>query len=439
MNFSLIPLIGLSLGLSQGTPAPQAVSPTVLYRPSAMPDSVRLTWSGDPATTQSVTWRTDSSVTAPIAQVTSVAHGPNLEGPVQEYRAKSSAIESELGWTTLYHTATFAGLQPATEYMYRVGDGVNWSEWFHFRTTASKFEPFSFIYLGDAQNGIRTHWSRVFRRAFSEDTKAKFVIYSGDLINNANNEAQWRELYDGPGWVNASTPIVPVTGNHEHFTDPKDGYRVSYYWRPQFELPLNGPVGLEETCYSIDVQGVRIIALNSSQKQAEQVAWLEGKLKNNPNRWTIVCFHHPIYSSAVRRDNPELRAMWKPLFDKYRVDMVLQGHDHTYARNDFNSVKSTIADGKETAGGTVYVVTVSGSKMYELSPQPWMVRKAEDTQFYQNLKVEKDRIIYEARTAAGELYDKFVIVKRKGQTNRLIDMKPKTSERLRPKAKVSPQ
>ncbi|MFM8215573.1 MAG: fibronectin type III domain-containing protein, partial [Pirellula sp.] len=47
-------------------------------------------------------------------------------------------------------------LQPATKYAYRVGDGVNWSEWFQFRTASTQPEPFSFVYFGDAQNDLRT-------------------------------------------------------------------------------------------------------------------------------------------------------------------------------------------------------------------------------------------------------------------------------------------
>ena len=47
---------------------------------------------------------------------------------------------------------------------YRVGDGVNWSEWFHFRTASDRPEPFSFIYFGDAQTDLKSLWSRVIWR-----------------------------------------------------------------------------------------------------------------------------------------------------------------------------------------------------------------------------------------------------------------------------------
>ncbi|RYG47028.1 hypothetical protein EON79_08490 [bacterium] len=190
---------------------------------------------------------------------------------------------------------------------------------------------------------------------------------------------------------------------------------------------------MEETCYSIDIQGARIIALNSHRQQADQVPWLEERLKNNPNRWTIVTFHHPILSSAKGRDNKELRDLWKPVFDKYKVDLVLQGHDHTYARAGFEKVPSSI--NAKQKSGTMYVVSVSGSKMYDLVPQDWMARRGEDTQLYQIVRVERDRIVYESRTATGEKYDAFELRKRPGRANDLIDRNPKTPERRRPATK----
>ena len=43
---------------------------------------------------------------------------------------------------------------------------------------------------------------------------------------------------------------------------------------------------------------------------------LETVLKNNPHKWTIAFFHHPLYSATTKRDYPERRKRWKPLFDK---------------------------------------------------------------------------------------------------------------------------
>ena len=204
------------------------------------------------------------------------------------------------------------------------------------------------------------------------------MIHAGDLINNAHNDGQWGEWHGAGGWVNGMIPSIPTPGNHEYAPLQPDGPRtLSAQWRPQFTLPTNGPAGLEETCYYVDYQGVRIISLNTEEKREEQVAWLDRTLANNPNRWTILTFHRPMYSVARGRDNAELRNLWVPIFDKYRVDLVLQGHDHAYARSkNLRSGKNV----RDNESGTVYVVSVSGPKMYNLEQEEWMQRAAEDTQ-----------------------------------------------------------
>jgi hypothetical protein len=70
--------------------------------------------------------------------------------------------------------------------------------------------------------------------------------------------------------------------------------------------------------------------------------------------------------------------------------------------------------------------------MYNLERQKWMQRAAEDTQLYQIITINSDRLRYEARTAIGALYDAFELVKQNGKGNRLIDRTPEDfPERLR--------
>jgi hypothetical protein len=79
----------------------------------------------------------------------------------------------------------------------------------------------------------------------------------------------------------------------------------------------------------------------------------------------------------------------------------------------------------EADSGTVYVVSVSGPKMYNLEREPWMQRVAEDLQLYQVIHVNGDRLRYEARTPTGELYDAFELRKRNGRPNRLTERVPR--------------
>ncbi len=413
-----------------------AVADAVAHRPTAIPDRMILGWTGDPAHSQAVTWRTDTTVRRALAQITTADAGPALAARARDVVAATTALTTDLG-PALYHTAEFTGLEPRTLYAYRVGDGTNWSEWAHFRTAGAQPEPFAFLYFGDAQNDIKSLWSRVIRGAYADAPQARFIIHAGDLINRAGSDAQWGEWFGAAGWVNAMVPSLPIPGNHEYAktSDAADApRRLSAHWRPQFALPTHGPAGLEETAYVVDYQGVRIVALNSNERLAEQAEWLDGVLRDNPCRWTILAFHHPIYSSAKDRDNAELRRLWQPVIDRHRVDLVLQGHDHTYARSGLRGSQN-VPEGRRVRdldGGTVYVVSVSGPKMYGLEREPWMRRAAEDTQLYQVVSVDGDRLRFEARTAVGTLYDAFELRKRPGQVNELWERLPEQPERLRP-------
>ncbi len=506
---------------------PTPYAEKLVHAPRPLPDRVVLTWAGDPATTQAVTWRTDVSVIRAVAEVAiATDHGPALQP--RSVPARTEPFSSDLG-EAHYHSVQFTELTPDTLYAYRVGDGVNWTEWFHFRTASREARPFTFVYFGDAQNDLRTHWSRVFRESFRDAPRAAFTLHAGDLIDRANRDAEWGEWFGAPAWVNATVPVIAIPGNHEMFNDgagpeterswtTKDnrsldlsrtldaerdaagkilrqritarttdgrtgtllldrdgivreadagitaltGYApadligqqpdkrplrdrlarpgtrtLSRHWRPQFTFPTGqgAPAGTEETCYYIDYQGTRIIALESNRHQDAQVAWLRRVLQNNPNRWTIVTFHHPIFSPASERDNPALRAAWKPVLDEFKVDLVLTGHDHTYARTGdlagrggSKNLPTGYSQAYDPAIGTVYVVSVSGPKMYNVTTE-FALRSAEDTQLYQIIKVGLDDLHYEARTATGRLYDAFVLKKRPGQANALIESLPPESRR----------
>ncbi len=422
-------LATLPLVAQEGVTAAQKVSDTLAHRPTAIPDRIILTFRGDPARSQAVSWRTDTTVAKPIAQIALASAYPKFDEKATTVNAAAATpLMTDLG-AAHYHSAEFTGLAPNTLYAYRVGDGANWSEWFHFKTASDKAEPFSFIYFGDAQNDIKSLWSRAVRAAYSDAPKARFLLHAGDLINRANSDAEWGEWHAAGGWVNGMVPSIPTPGNHEYAAAAGGQRRLSGHWRPQYALPENGPKGLEETCYYVDYQGVRIISLNSNERQQEQAVWLDKVLSENRNRWTILTFHHPIYSAAQNRDNPAMRQAWLPVFDRHRVDLVLQGHDHTYARS--KNLREGVSVRNDNSG-TIYVVSVSGPKMYNLEREPWMQRVAEDTQLYQIITVDGDKLSYQARTVTGEIYDAFDLVKQRNKSNRLVERGPTgVPERLR--------
>ena len=421
---------------------PTKVRPAIVYRPTAVPDRIVLTWADDPSTTQAVSWRTDMSVNHAVAEIALAEAGPKFAAKAKRIDATTTPLRTDLG-AAHYHTAHFEELKPGNKYVYRVGDGVNWSEWSHFDTASSEPEPFTFVYFGDAQNSVKSMWSRIIREAYSDAPKASFFLHAGDLINTADSDAEWGEWFYAGGWIHATVPCVATPGNHEYDEDDEDEKIefLTHHWRPQFAFPENGPEGLEETAYYFDYQGVRFVSLNSNEKTVKQRRWLNKVLADHDNRWTIITHHHPLYAAKPNRDNSLLRRLWQPVYDKHGVDLVLQGHDHSYARSRLMSAKNkpTGVNHRNQKTGAVYVVSVSGPKMYDVKKRPFVSRVAEDTQLYQIVTVDGDELRYEARTALGDIYDAFTLRKRDGQINELVERVPASRDRRRPVAATRPK
>ena len=485
------------------------------HTPTPLPDRVVLTWNDDPATTQAVNWRTDLSVKVGLAHL-AIANANGRALKPDEFKAETSYFKSDINEAN-YHSVTFKNLQPNTTYAYRVGDGVNWTEYYHFKTASHEEEPFSFIYFGDAQNEVRTHWSRVFREAFRDAPRAAFTLHAGDLIDVHNMDSQWGEWHQGPDWVNGTIPVIATPGNHEYQKDfetkriwtnkesqpinidieflnndnpeifvvdvedfegkkgtiqvkdsgeiidvdkgielitgfkkeelinqfilggkaplydrlrnPDSIEKVSSHWRPQFSFPIQDVPDerLKETLYYVDYQGVRFISLDSNIEMEIQSDWLRKVLEENKNRWTIITFHHPLYSPASDRDNFKMRQLWKPLLDEFKVDLVLSGHDHSYSRTGLIDAEKieNIPTGYQQAYdpeiGTVHVVSVSGPKMYKIGKGQFAKKIGENTQLYQIIDINNDNLRFRAYTATGKLYDEFLLQKRKGKPNLLVE------------------
>ncbi len=249
-------------------------------------------------------------------------------------------------------------------------------------------------------------------------------MHAGDLINLAHRDSEWAEWFEAGGFIHRQWTALPVAGNHE-FQPLGDGdsRSLSIQWRPQFtlETPDLVPENLHETVYSVVYQGMQFLALNSNESLEEQMTFLEQELENSSARWKVVVCHHSIFSPAKGRDFEFGRKKWKPLLDRYGVDLVLNGHDHTYARGHVPMVD---AENKEATGiETVYVTSVSGPKQYQIDPGQLKAYKkegytpdktGEQTQFFQVLSlngVNGDQLDYTAYTALGETYDSFSLIK----------------------------
>jgi 3',5'-cyclic AMP phosphodiesterase CpdA len=380
-------------------------------------ERIILTFKADPASTQAVTWRTKQAVNKATAQISPANPSPDFGENAKVYHAITSTVESGKR-KFYYHSVNFTNLTPDTLYSYRVGADDNWSEWFQFRTASDQPGSFSFIYFGDAQNEIRSLWSRAIRSAFLASPKARFMIHAGDIVEHGDSDSDWQEWFDAAGWIFAMVPSMPAAGNHEYRSARVSSRKLSPFWQPQFMLPENGVKELNETVYYVDYQGVRFVVLNSNRKLDKQARWLEKILARNPNNWTVAVLHHPVHALVYIPDVKSLDQLWKPIFDKFKVDLVLQGHEHIYAR---------MADREKNSKqlrGPVYITSVSGPKMYELKSRDRMDRIGENTQLFQVISVSRDILYYRAVTVTGETYDAFNILKGDNGRNQFFERIP---------------
>lgn len=433
MNYQLSAIIGL-IALSCFTCSANAHDTSGARHweiASPDPDRIFLTFHGDPATSRAVTWRTDESVKQAYAEIAPATPGPGFQNAAKRYDATTEPLTMEKNSkaadsVTHYHSVVFEELEPDTLYAYRVGNGERWSAWIQFRTASDKAEPFRFLYFGDAQNDVHSRWSRVIRMAHRTAPDAAFAIHAGDLVNKAHADREWAEWMTAGGHLHAEVTGVPVAGNHEY------AGKLAVQWRPQFALPVEAdlPEDLHENVYTVAYQGVQIIVLNSMRNVQEQKAYLEAKLGEGDYRWRVVTFHHPVFAPSRGPKQSHTRDNWKPILDKMDVDLVLQGHDHTYARG--HTPKLSVNGEPEETLGTMYVTSVSGPKMYGINEEGnkafkeqfglTTAKTAKGTQFFQVIDVKDGRLEYRAYTATGSLYDAVAIEKDDQGNKKLVEI-----------------
>jgi hypothetical protein len=364
--------VGLSLAVTAQTPGTGATAtaeaPTT--GASARPDHVTLTWTGDPATTMTVTWRTDAAVGESFVEY---GQGATLTGKALRAPGTARAFTSDLGTARVF-SATLTGLAPGRRYAYRVGGGERWSDTSSFETARKKVDRFKFLLFGDSQAPITGDapfglWRRTALRAIGENPDARFMVINGDLTDWGLMQAHWNAWFAASRGIIDRLPFMPVSGNHEHYGSRKVS-RQDYYLA-QFTLPGNGPEGLRGQAYSYDYGPVHFVVLDSQQVEQRQQGdiltpqkeWLERDLAGSKAPWKIVFFHRPPYGTKLNRDEAEIRDAFCPILERHGVDLVFSAHDHGIARTP--PMKGGVAT-KKASEGTIYlVVGQSGGKTYK--------------------------------------------------------------------------
>jgi hypothetical protein len=244
----------------------------------------------------------------------------------------SSAADPAVGTR---HAVTLTGLAPYTFYHYRVGSGgVPLSEDATFRTAAGPDQTeFAFAAFGDTRMQHPFHRMVVERIVAAEPD---FALHTGDLVTYGHEADEWKTFLEIERALMARVPLFPALGNHEG-NDPQ------YF--DLFYLPGN------ERWYAFDYGNARFVCLQVDGfadfgPGSEQHGWLEQTLAANAQPWLFVYFHIPPYSSVWDELEDDVRRALPPLFERYGVDMVFNGHKHNYERNEVNGITYVV-----TAGG----------------------------------------------------------------------------------------
>lgn len=386
---------------------------------TATPDNIRLTWSEDPHTTQTIGWRTDSTTNAGSVQYAKAG---------QSYTTIAAAtpevLYTNVGRIHLF-SATLRSLEPGTRYEYRVGSGSHWSARYSFQTEKAGKEAFDFLVFGDSHEKKPSYsvWNKTVTQAFKNNPQSKFFVSVGDLIYSGKDYVQWQAWFAACKDVIARIPVYPVIGDHEPrgVTSKELSLRPEYFVK-LFKVSQNGPAAFKGEVYSFDYGSAHITVLNSSftyefadasdrQKMIDaETAWLDADLASTKQPWKIVIYHDATYNLSADRSGVYTKKHFGPIIDKHHVDVVFNGHDHAMARSYFMKDEEFVPT---ASGGTVYFISGrSGNNVKEsLGRKIWhpFFYDPQAQTCYLVVSVDKSELTVKTRLQDGTVVDNFKI------------------------------
>ncbi|WP_339223571.1 S-layer homology domain-containing protein [Paenibacillus sp. FSL H8-0332] len=326
-----------------------------------------------------------------------------------------------------FHNALVTGLEPGTGYHYRVGYEGHWSNWSNYKTVeAAPDKPVSFVFVTDSHtkgdNGQETY-QQLIKNAFTNYPDTQFVMHGGDMVDDGAVLNEWNQFWQASSIYTSSVPSAYAMGNH----DVKGGGK--YIFAKGLGLPNNGPELQKEYAYSFDSGDVHFVVLNSEADEVtmgKQAEWLREDLLTSNKKWKIVMFHKPAYHTEDGRGNliEYTQTYFAPILEELKVDLVLEGHDHVYARTYPMSKGKPLLNGEQ---GTVYLDGgASGWKFYDGSKYEYLdFMFDEDVPVYSAIQVSHDKIVIQARTTqSAELIDNYTIVKKDERTVTSVAVAP---------------
>jgi len=385
---------------------------------TATPDHIALSWTGDPTTTQTITWRTISTDKKSNIQYRVKGTSAWTTSPYVTLKTLTSSTGDATfttGIESIYST-TITGLTPATTYEYQVvgtdvTNAATTSSISTFKTESSNNTSTKFIVFGDSQSGVPTNpeytpWNNTVTKAYQQNPDANFVINMGDLVEIGQNYQHWNNWFAAANGVINTIPEMPVQGNHETYANNNFDSSSPQDFTSQFSVPQNGPSGLIGQTYSYNYGNVHFVVLDSQEDEEapaydlflqNQASWLEKDLTNNTQKWTIVMFHKTPYYNKTTRNNPAVKDILTPVIEKHHVDIVFNGHDHGVSRTYPINGNNYYTDYSK---GTVYYVTGrSGNKYYtDLNSKIWDANfiDCQDSPSYEVVNVVNGKLTVDA-------------------------------------------
>ncbi|GGS17392.1 metallophosphoesterase family protein [Streptomyces griseoviridis] len=363
-----------------------------------------LAYGNDPRTEMTVSWQVPVAVRKPFIRIG--AHPWDLSRKIDaEVRAlhTPAGVGASGDHTQYYLHARLTRLKPGRTYYYGVGHAGFDPAAAHlagtlgtFTTAPAKAEPFTFTAFGD--QGVSYHG--LANDALILAQNPAFHLHAGDIAygdpagqgkatDTGFDSRVWDQFLHQTESVAKQVPWMVAYGNH----DMEAWYSPNGYGgeEARWELPTDGPdrtnlpgvysfVHGNTAVISLDANDISFeIPANLGISGGTQTTWLERKLKayraDRDIDFIVVFFHHCAYcTSTAHASEGGVRNEWVPLFEKYTVDLVINGHNHVYERTDVikgGEVSRELPIGgtaRPETDGVVYVTAgAAGKSLYAFS------------------------------------------------------------------------
>ena len=377
----------------------------------------------DNSTSRTIMWQSDNSESDAI-----IEYRLEESKNIQSIGATDKAFTDD-GSTTYIHEGTLTGLTPKTKYEYRVGYGSDRrSDWYPLETAGASV--YDVLIYPDSQSGDYSQWEEIVKDSAHRNPRTALYISMGDLVDNGEQDYQWRTWLNSIRPLSATVPLATTLGNHEMYTlDWK--MREPYAYLNYFAVPPNGNEIFNRRYYSFDFGDVHYVVLDTQLYESNhednhdthhpdlydvQVQWLRQDLAANTKKWTVVLMHRDPFQYAIDRPGAsrdvgfnEEGVLFMPIFDEFNVDLVLSAHLHSY-RN-----RGHVRNFDRDASGPLYILTgIAGDTRrpkWKEHPLDVYVAPDRDKNNYMAMTVTPNKLIVKAFLPDGTQLDESVIEK----------------------------